>query len=129
MLFIIMGGLPYLYADGKAYKCRFDDAGFTPSQEEVEITEEPTAVYSELEIKAQCQCLDSIGGAAVIQAEEPEEAHEDEAEEQAKQPEEAADPLEEMTLDELKEHAKQHDIKLGSARTKADIIAKITAAE
>lgn len=122
MLFIIIDGLPYLYADGKAYKCRFDEAGFTPSQEEVEITEEPAAVYSELEIKAQCQCLDSIGGAAVIQAEEPEEAHEDEAEE-------AADPLEEMTLDELKEHAKQHDIKLGSARTKADIIAKITAAE
>lgn len=114
MFFIIIDGLPYLYAEGKAYKCRFDEKGFTPSQEEVKIADEPAAVYSELEIKAQCQCLDSIGGAA---------------EEQAEEPEEAADHLEEMTLDELKEHAKQHDIKLGSARTKADIIAKITAAE
>lgn len=114
MFFIIIDGLPYLYAEGKAYKCRFDEAGFTPSQEEVEITEEPAEVFSELEIKAQCQCLDSIGGAA---------------EEQAGEPEEVADLLKEMTLDELKEHAKQHDIELGSSRTKADIIAKITAVE
>ena len=144
MLFIIIDGLPYLYAEGKAFKCRFDEKGFTPSQEEVEITEEPAAVYSELEIKAQCQCLDSIGGAAEEQAEEPEEISEDAAEEQAEEPEEisedaaeeqaeepeeAADPLAEMTLNELKEYAKQHDIELGSARNKADIIAKITAAE
>lgn len=61
--FIIMGGLPYLYADGKAYKCRFDDAGFTPTKDEVEITEEPVSVYREIEIKAKCACLDSIGGA------------------------------------------------------------------
>lgn len=61
--FIIMGGLPYLYVDGKAYKCRFDDEGFTPTTEEVEITEEPVRTYREIEIKAQCACLDSIGGA------------------------------------------------------------------
>ena len=129
MFFIIIDGLPYLYAEGKAFKCRFDEAGFTPSQEEVEITDEPVEVFSELEIKAQCQCLDSIGGAAEEQAEEPEEISEDAAEEQAEEPEEAADPLAEMTLNELKEYAKQHDIELGSARNKADIIAKITADE
>ena len=61
--FIIMGGLPYLYVEGKAYKCRFDEKGFTPTQDEVEITEEPAEVFRELEIKAQCACLDSIGGA------------------------------------------------------------------
>lgn len=118
MFFIIIDGLPYLYAEGKAYKCRFDEKGFTPSQEEVEITDEPVEVFSELEIKAQCQCLDSIGRAA-----------EEQVEEQVEEPEEAADPLAEMTLNELKEYAKQHDIELGSARNKADIIAKITAAE
>lgn len=63
MFFIIIDGLPYLYAEGKAYKCRFDEKGFTPSQEEVKITDEPVEVFSELEIKAQCQRLDSIGGA------------------------------------------------------------------
>lgn len=71
MLFIIIDGLPYLYAEGKAFKCRFDEAGFTPSQEEVEITDEPVEVFSELEIKAQCKCLDSIGGAGKPAAKKP----------------------------------------------------------
>ena len=115
--FIIMGGLPYLYVEGKAYKCRFDENGFTPTAEEVEITEEPVRTYREIEIKAQCACLDSIGGAADEQV--TDEAPVDEA----------AEPLTEMTLEELKEHAKEHDIKLGSARTKAEIIEKINATE
>lgn len=61
--FIIMGGLPYLYVEGRVYKCRFDDEGFTPTAEEVGITEEPDRTYREIEIKAKCACLDSIGGA------------------------------------------------------------------
>lgn len=120
--FIIMGGLPYLYADGKAYKCRFDDAGFTPTSDEMEIAEEPVSVYREIEIKARCACLDSIGGAADEQGEE------ETADEQVKDntpDDEAAKPLSEMTLEELKKYAKAHDIKLGNARTKDAIIKTI----
>ena len=108
--FIILDGLPYLYVDGKAYKCRFDDEEFTPTTEEVKITEEPVITYREIEIKAQCACLDSIGRAA---------------------DEQAADesPVAEKTLEEMKEYAKAHGIKLGRARTKAEIIEKISATE
>ena len=131
--FIIMGGLPYLYVEGKAYKCRFDENGFTPTAEEVEITEEPVRTYREIEIKAQCACLDSIGGAADEQVTDEAPVDEEEtADEQVTDEapvDEAAEPLTEMTLEELKEHAKEHDIKLGSARTKAEIIEKINATE
>lgn len=120
--FIIMGGLPYLYADGKAYKCRFDDAGFTPTSDEVEITEEPVSVYREIEIKARCACLDSISGAA---DEQGEEETADEQVEDNTPDDEAAKPLSEMTLEELKKYAKAHDIKLGNARTKDAIIKTI----
>ena len=59
--FIIMGGLPYLYADGKAYAVRWDDKGFTVGAE-VEITSAPDTVYHEISILAQCVGkLDSIG--------------------------------------------------------------------
>ena len=54
MRFVIVDGLPYLYAEGKAYKCRFDEAGFTPTQEEIELNDIPAEVFSELEIEAQC---------------------------------------------------------------------------
>lgn len=59
--FIIVNGLPYLYADGKAYAVRWDDAGFTVGAE-IELKSAPTAIYNERSIKAKCAaCLDSIG--------------------------------------------------------------------
>lgn len=59
--FIIVDGLPYLYADGKAYAVRWDSAGFTVGAE-VKLKSAPTSIYSELSIKAQCaNNLDSIG--------------------------------------------------------------------
>lgn len=59
--FIIMDGLPYLFADGKAYAVRWDEKGFTVGSE-VEMTSEPGEIFSELSIKAQCaDNLDSIG--------------------------------------------------------------------
>lgn len=60
--FIIMDGLPYSYDvnTGKAYKCRFDNDGFTAG-EEVEVSAPPAVIFSELSIKAQCaNDLDSI---------------------------------------------------------------------
>lgn len=58
--FIIMNGLPYLYATGKAYAVRWDNAGFTVGAE-VEITSVPTRTYSELSVTAKCTGnLDSI---------------------------------------------------------------------
>ena len=59
--FIIVNGLPYLYADGKAYAVRWDSAGFTVGAE-VKLKSTPAVTYSELSIKAQCaNKLDSIG--------------------------------------------------------------------
>ena len=59
--FIIVDGLPYLYADGKAYAVRWDEKGFTVGAE-VKLTEAPAAVYSELSVTAKCAGhLDSIG--------------------------------------------------------------------
>lgn len=59
--FIIVDGLPYLYADGKAYAVRWVDDVFTMGAE-VELASVPDVTYSELSVKAKCHaCLDSIG--------------------------------------------------------------------
>lgn len=59
--FIIVDGLPYLYADGKAYAVRWNHEGFTVGAE-IKLKSVPTKVYSELSIKAKCaEHLDSIG--------------------------------------------------------------------
>ena len=61
--FIIVDGLPYLYADNKAYAVRWDDAGFTVGAE-VKMASVPDVTYSELSILAKCQDrLDSIKAA------------------------------------------------------------------
>lgn len=58
--FIIVDGLPYLYADNKTYAVRWDDKGFTVGAE-VKLTSVPDVTYSELSILAKCQGrLDSI---------------------------------------------------------------------
>ena len=62
--FIIVDGLPYLYAGGKAYAVRWDNDGFTVGAE-VKTTSAPRRVYSELSVMAQCAGnLDSIGATA-----------------------------------------------------------------
>lgn len=74
--FIIVDGLPYLYAGGKAYAVRWDEAGFTVGAE-VELKTVPAVRYSEVSIKAKCaSCLDSIGASQI----EPEPNQEDEPE-------------------------------------------------
>ena len=74
--FIIIDGLPYLYADGKAYAVRWDDEGFTLGEIfREDISPSDFIMLSELSVKAKCQGrLDSIGNPT-----EPEEPTEPEA--------------------------------------------------
>lgn len=59
--FIIVNGLPYLFANGKAYSVRWDDNGFTVGAE-IELISVPTVILNEISIKAKCAGnLDSIG--------------------------------------------------------------------
>lgn len=58
--FVIVDGLPYLYANGKTYAVRWDDKGFTVGAE-VKLASVPSVTYSELSVKAKCAGhLDSI---------------------------------------------------------------------
>lgn len=85
--FIIVDGLPYLYANGKAYAVRWDDAGFTVGAE-VELKSAPAAIYNERSIKAKCaSCLDSIGADKEEQEEQPEQVENPEQVEEPEQPE------------------------------------------
>lgn len=59
--YIIVDGLPYLYANGKAYAVRWNEDGFTVGAE-VKMASVPDVTYSELSIRAKCAGnLDSIG--------------------------------------------------------------------
>lgn len=72
--FIIVDGLPYLYADGKAYAVRWDDKGFTVGAE-VKLASAPTVTYSEVSIKAKCAAnLDSIGAVKTTKKRRKDEA-------------------------------------------------------
>lgn len=71
--FIIIDGLPYLYADGKAYAVRWDDEGFTLGEVfRDDISPKDFIVLSELSVKAKCERLDSIGVANKTEAAAPE---------------------------------------------------------
>ena len=61
--------------------------------------------------------------------EEEEEDVEEEEEEEEEEVEEEEESLSDMTTKELKAHAKEHEIDLGKAKKKADILAAIEAAE
>ena len=72
--FIIVDGLPYLYADGKAFAVRWDEKGFTVGAE-VELASVPAYTYSEISILAKChECLNSIDPAAPENQEEDPDA-------------------------------------------------------
>lgn len=59
--FVIVDGLPFLYADGKTFAVRWNEAGFTVGAE-VKLKSVPAVTYNELSVKAKCAaCLDSIG--------------------------------------------------------------------
>lgn len=117
--FIIVDGLPFLYAKGKAYKVRWDDKGFTVGTE-VELASVPTMTYPELSIKAKCKILDSIAEEVTSKdlVEETDDLVEDLAQDHIID-------FNNMTLNELKKYAKANDIKLNGARTKEAIIEAI----
>lgn len=58
--FLIIDGLPYLYAGNKAYAVRWNEEGFTVGNE-VKLAVIPYPLYSDIEIMAKCKVLDSIG--------------------------------------------------------------------
>lgn len=137
--YIIVDGLPYLYADGKAYAVRWIDDVFTVGAE-VELASVPAVTYSELSIKAKCHsCLNSIdipepnGQEELKQAEPKPEQQEDEGQDDGQQDgqeePQQAEPLEEMTVAELKAHAVENGIDLHGATKKSAIIEAIKAAE
>lgn len=135
--FVIVDGLPYLYFNGKAYAVRWDEKGFTVGAE-VELTSVPAVTYSEISVKAKCAGhLDSIGETGLENPENPEGQNNDENAQTPENPEGqnnesagAEKSIEEMTLAELKDYAKEHGITLNSsARTKDAIIEAIKGAE
>lgn len=113
--FIIVHGLPYLYANGKTYSVRWDEKGFTVGAE-VKLASVPAVTYSELSVLAQCAGhLDSITA--------PEATQEVAKKETAKE----VDPIDGMTLNELKAYAKKKRINVNGLTKKADIIKAIKA--
>ena len=108
--FVIVDGLPYLLANGKAYTVRFDAEGFTMG-EVVNKTISPYPLFTATEILAKCAVPDSIKA-----KHEPDEPQGEKS-------------LDKMTLAELKEYAAAHDINIGSARTKDKIIEAINASK
>ena len=128
--FIIVDGLPYLYADGKAFAVRWDEKGFTVGAE-VELASVPAYTYSEISILAKChECLNSIDHAAPEnQEEDPDAEGQKEQAEDEKEENTEAPSLEEMTVANLKAYAAENGIYLGTATRKAAIIEAIKAAE
>ena len=104
--FVIVDGLPYLYANNSAFAVRLDEAGFTVG-DAADVPVIPYPVYSEREVKAKCAVLDSIGA-----------DHEDQEDQGSTE----CTAFDEMTLAELKDYAEEKGIKLNGARTKAAII-------
>ena len=110
--FVIVDGLPFLYANGKTFAVRWDEAGFTVGAE-AKLASVPAVLYTELSIKAKCAGhLDSIGKGTFEQEEPEQEAT-------------GFDILDGMTVAELKEFAESNEIDLGNAKKKAEILAAI----
>ena len=123
--FVIVDGLPYLLAHGKTYAVRWDDKGFTVGME-VELASIPSVTHGELAIKAKCAGrLNSIDAAKQDQEDqEPGNPANENQEDQKPEPTAGID-LDGMTVKELKAYAEAHDIDLGDATKKADILAVI----
>lgn len=68
--FIIAHGLPYLFAEGKTYRCRWDKNGFTLG-DEIKLESKDRRIYSELSVMAQCAGhLDSIAESVELETQE-----------------------------------------------------------
>lgn len=118
--FVIVDGLPHLYADdGKTYAVRWDEKGFTVGAEVQLSVPSPLFTLSELSVKAKCAGrLDSI--TAVQNEQQDKQQDEQQDEQQAHETK-----LEELTVAELREFAEQRGIDLGEAKKKAEILEAI----
>ena len=130
--FIIVDGLPFLYANGKAYAVRWDDKGFTVGAE-VELASVPTRTYSEISIKAKCRILEEPEEKQEAEQVVEPEAEQDKEPEEKQEAEQVVEPekkpaFEDMKLDDLKKYASDNGIALKGARTKAEIIEAIKSA-
>lgn len=114
--FVIVDGLPYLYADdGKTYTVRWDEKGFTVGAEVQLSVPSPLFTLSELSVKAKCAGrLDSI---TAVQDEQQDEQRDEQQAHETK--------LEELTVAELREFAEQRGVDLGEAKKKAEILEAI----
>lgn len=145
--YVIVGGKPYLFADGRAYSVRRNDEGLTVGKA-VELPEIPTRTFSELSINAKFpEGFDSIEEEDENTPEEADtfEAVSESAIEgtvglsadsedivivrdgkdivvQNESPEFVPD---EMTVAEMKEYAREHGIELNGAKTRNEIIEAI----
>lgn len=115
--FIIIDGLPYLYCEGKAYKVRWDDEGFTVGGVFREDIPPYTFTHlSEVSVKAKCHGhLDSIGTISEKETVKPEPEQTETVD------------LDSMKVNDLKEYAEQNGIELSEGMKKADILAAIKA--
>ena len=129
--FVIVDGLPFLLDRGKTFAVRFDEMGFTVGTE-VKLASVPSVTYCDISIKAKCAGhLDSIGQQEA-EPEQPQEGQKEpeqpqEGQKEPEQPQE--EPLDEMTVNELKAYAEAHGIDLGEAKKKAEILAAIKTAQ
>ena len=115
--FVIVDGLPYLYANGSTFAVKWDEKGFTVG-DEVQVDFIPNPLFTAREVKAKCLLLDSIGASQ-------EESQDDDQDDSIGASQEESQELTEMSLAKLKAYAKAQGVKLGSARTKAEIIEAI----
>lgn len=123
--FVIVDGLPYLYADGKTYAVRWDENGFTVGAEVHIFVPSPIFTLSELSVKAKCAGrLDSIAAVRDEQQDE-QQTRETEADERQDEQQARETELEALTVAELREFAVQRGIALGEAKKKAEILEAI----
>ena len=77
--FVVVDGFPFLLSDGKFFKVRWDETGFTIG-EEVKLKKIPSVTYNEHSIKTKCTVMNSIDP-------EKEEPEQDQTEQNAEEPE------------------------------------------
>lgn len=121
--FVIVGGLPYLLANGKTYAVRWDRKGFTVGAE-VKLASVPSVTHGELAVLAKCaNHLDSISG---MESEKQQETGDQQKTEgQQETGDQQPDVLEGMTVAQLKEYAAAQDIDISKKTRKDDILAAI----
>ena len=117
--FVIVDGLPYLFANGKTYAVRWDEKGFTVGAE-VNLASVPSSPVTYSDLSIQAKCAGHLNSIDVLRPEAPKQPEEENQE---------APDLESMTIAQLKAYAEDKGIDLGEATKKAEILAVIKGRE